>query len=100
MRLIRSKFEAWLKSKKPAEIVGHNSDCHACPIALWHVEACHGWEIVIFSDDRHGYVVDRGYCRKPAPWWAVQFMHKIDGSGPRGAQITAGAALEILGAIA
>lgn len=99
MRLIRSKFEAWLKTKKPEEIVGHNRDCHSCPIALWYVEATRGCEIVIFEDRNcGGYTIDRGYSKRPVPAWASSFIFAVDGE--EDGKITATRALAVLGEIA
>ena len=96
MRLIRSKFESWLAAKPPAEIVGHNRDCHACPLALFYEESSGGCEIVIFEDANWGgYIVDRGYSRKKAPPWAERFIFDIDGDVEDG-KITAARAIEVL----
>lgn len=100
MRLLRHKFEAWLKAKPVDHIVGHSHDCHACPIALFYEEASGGCEIVISSDPNgFGYMIDRGYDKRPMPAWADAFAFLSD-SEKRGRQITAGGALEILAQIA
>lgn len=100
MRLIRSKFESWLKAKPADEIVGHNRDCHACPLALYYAEASNGCEVVIASDrNGYGYVIDRGDGDRRLPAWADAFAFLAD-SEARGAQVTAGRALEIMGEIA
>jgi hypothetical protein len=99
MRLIRRKFEAWLKAKPAEEIVGHNCNCHACPLALYYAEASGGSEVVISSHrNGFGYVVDRGDGHRRMPAWADAFAFLVD-SEARGAQITAGKALEILGEV-
>lgn len=97
MKLIRSKFASWLAAKPPAEIVGHNRDCHSCPIAAFYKEASDGYEIVIFENANWGgYIIDRGYSRKPAPPWVERFIFHVDGEDD--GKITAGRALEILSA--
>lgn len=93
MRLIRSKFKSWLKTKPPAAVVGENRDCHACPIALFYEEASGGCEVVIF-DDGDGYTIDRGYSKKPLPYWAQRFIFLVDGDCDR--KISAGRSLEVL----
>jgi hypothetical protein len=50
MRLDKRKFERWLKSKRADEIVGHNRDCHSCPIALFYQSR--GVQPDIFLSDR------------------------------------------------
>ena len=93
MRLNRRKFEAWLKAKPPTAIVGHNRDCHACPLALFYQETSGGWEVVIFENgDR--YMIDRGSSVRPLTWWANRFAFTVDGNAD--GKITAGRALEIL----
>lgn len=94
MRLIKSKFVAWLKAKPPEEIVGHNRDCHTCPIANFYSEASGGCDIVIFQEQDR-YIGDRGYYKQRLPDWAEYFASSVDGEG-RSAQITAKRALELL----
>ena len=94
MRLDRRKFERWLKAKRPAEIVGHNRDCHSCPIANFYSDTG-GGEIVIF-DTGDRYVIDRGYMRTRAPSWAAQFIFEVDGDHDGLGKISAGRALEAL----
>lgn len=95
MRLHRHKFLAWLKAKRPEEIVGENRDCHSCPIANFYHEATGGYEIVIF--DRWGeHFIDRGYSTRRLPWWAANFVHSIDREAD--GKITAARALEALAA--
>lgn len=95
MRLERNKFEAWLKARPADAIVGHNRDCHACPLALFYEEASGGYEVVISSSrDGFGYVIDRGYGERPMPAWADAFAFIADRGD--GDQITVGRALEIL----
>lgn len=93
MRLDQTKFKTWLKAKPATEIVGHNRDCHACPIANFYYEASGGCEIVIF-DNGDGAMIDRGYSKRPMPWWASRFVFTVDGDAK--GQITAGRALEVL----
>jgi len=95
MRLDRSKFVRWLRAKPPATIVGANRDCHACPIALFCEEASGGCEVVIF-DDGDRYIIDRGYDKRRLPAWAESFVCEVDGEND--GRISAGRALEILGA--
>lgn len=95
MRLIKSRFEKWLKAKSPEEIVGTNRDCHTCPIANFYTEASGGCEIVIFESVNGGYIADRGYYRQKLPDWAEYFVSSVDGEG-RDTLITAGRALELL----
>ena len=93
MRLIKSKFEAWLKAKSPSEVVGENRDCHCCPLALFYEEASGGCEVVIF--DRWGeHYIDRGYSTRPLPPWAADFVFHVDGDSD--GKITAGRALQVL----
>jgi hypothetical protein len=95
MRLAKGKFEQWLRAKQPAEIVGHNRDCHSCPIAEFYSALSGGGEIVIFEDANHGgYIIDRGYSRRPAPPWAERFISEVDGDAD--GKISAQRALEIL----
>lgn len=94
MRLIQSRFEKWLKTKPPHEIVGENRDCHACPIANWYSEAAHN-DLVIYQDSNTWkYIGDRGYYKQPLPRWAVNFVHEVDGDA--NGQITAARALAVL----
>lgn len=93
MRLSRSKFLAWLKAKKPGEIVGRHRDCHRCPIAQFYLEATGGHEVVI-SENGNGYRIDRGYGDRRAPWWAEDFMSRVDADW--NGKITARRAIEIL----
>ena len=96
MRLVESKFAAWLRSKPPTEIVGENRDCHACPIALFYKEAS-GCEVVIFGDGYGDYIIDRGYDKRAVPNWAADFIRTVDGDTGDG-KITATRALEALAA--
>jgi len=92
MRLVESKFAAWLRAKPPAEIVGENRDCHSCPIANYYSEAT-GNDLVIF--DRWGdYFGDRGGGGRRLPAWAQYFVRTVDSD--ENGQITAGRALAIL----
>lgn len=93
MRLNRKKFYAWLKSKKPTDVVGESRSCHGCPIAMFYYEATKGHEVVI-SENGMGYRMDRGTGGRPVPWWTSRFMLGVDGSGLD--KITAAKALEIL----
>lgn len=93
MRLNRTKFEGWLKAKPPTAIVGHQRDCHSCPLALFYQEASRGFEVVIFENGER-YMIDRGYSTLPLPWWANRFAFTVDGDGD--GQITAGRALAVL----
>lgn len=92
-RLTRSKFEAWLKTKQPDEIVGENRDCHCCPIANFYDQTNGGWEIVVFG--RWGdYYIDRGGGARRAPAWAANFFSDIDRE--ENGKITARRALQVL----
>lgn len=93
MKLIRSKFEKWLKAKPTDVVVGENRDCHSCPIALFYCEASGGCEVVI-SASNGDYVIDRGYGDRLLPWWAHRFIFLIDDVADR--KISAGRALEVL----
>ena len=95
MRLDRKKFTAWLKAKTPDEIVGHNRDCHCCPIALFYANSC-GGEIVIFDRDGE-YYIDRGDQARRAPAWAAEFIFAVDGDD--NGKISARRALEVLNQI-
>lgn len=100
MRLIRSKFESWLKAKPAEEIVGHNRDCHSCPLALFYAETSGGCEVVISSHPNgFGNVIDRGDGDRRMPEWADAFVFLADSEG-RGVPITAGRALKYLEQIA
>lgn len=93
MRLVESKFAAWLRAKPPTEIVGENRDCHACPIANYYNEASGGCDLVIF--ERWGdYFGDRGDGARRLPAWAADFVFTVDCD--ENGQITAERALEIL----
>jgi hypothetical protein len=94
MRLIRSKFQKWLKAKAPEAVVGENRECHSCPIALYYVEASGGCEIVIGTGVNGDYTIDRGDGDRALPWWAHRFVFLVDGITDR--KITACAALEVL----
>jgi hypothetical protein len=95
VRLIRSKFESWLRAKPPTEIVGENRDCHACPLALFYEQASGGCEVVISSDrNGFGYVIDRGYGERKMPAWADAFAFLVDGDA--NSKISAGRSLEVL----
>ncbi len=93
MRLIQNKFEAWLKAKPPTEVVGHNRDCHSCPLALFYLETSSGCEVVIFENGER-YMIDRGYSTNRLPWWANRFAHAVDGDAD--GTITASRALAVL----
>lgn len=93
MRLQKSKFQRWLRAKRPDEIVGHNRDCHSCPIALFYQEASRGCEVVIFEQWGE-YIIDRGYLKSRAPGWAENFIFAVDGNSE--GKISASCALEIL----
>lgn len=97
MHLDRRKFKSWLKAKSAAEIVGHQRDCHGCPIALFYEEASGGCEILIFDDGYGNHIVDRGYSRRQLPAWAEAFVFMVDGDAVE--KISAGRALEILGSL-
>lgn len=98
MRLLRHKFEAWLKAKPAEEIVGHNRDCHSCPIAHFYHEASRGCEIMIFDDcNWGGHVIDRGYSKRRLPEWASCFVFLVDGDVT--GKISAGRALSVLAQI-
>lgn len=95
MKLVKQKFERWLQTKKPDEIVGNNRDCCGCPIAIYYAEASKGHEVSISESRQYdGYVIDRGWSKRPAPWWASQFIFKVDGEADH--KITAARALEIV----
>lgn len=93
MRLKETQFAAWLKAKRLDEIVGANRDSCGCPIARFYYEASGGSEIVIFQGD-WGYVIDRGYSKRPLPAWASDFVSEVDSDGD--GRITARRALEAL----
>lgn len=98
MRLIRSKFESWLRAKPPTEIVGENRDCHACPLALFYEQTSGGYEVVISSDrNGFGYVIDRGYGERRMPAWADAFAFLADRNDDD--KISAARSLEIMGQI-
>jgi hypothetical protein len=94
VRLIRSKFKAWLKSKPAEAIVGEQRECHSCPIALFYCEATNGCEVVISTGRNGNYVIDRGDGERRMPWWAYRFVFLID--GVEDSKISAGRALEVL----
>lgn len=94
MRLIRSKFKAWLKSKPSTEIVGENRECLGCPIAKFYAEVSGGCEVVIGTGRNGEYCIDRGDGERGLPWWAYRFVFLIDGEEDR--KITAGRAMEVL----
>lgn len=93
MKLNRRKFQRWLEEKRPDEIVGHQRDCHSCPIALFYADATSGHEVVIF-DNGDGPIIDRGYIKTRAPRWAAEFIWAVDGT--QEPNITAARALGIL----
>lgn len=97
MRLDRGKFIAWLRAKKPDEIVGENRDCHGCPIAIFYLETSGGCEVVIF-DRADCHWIDRGYDKRPLPSWASKFVADVDDEECAG-QVSAGLALELLEAL-
>lgn len=93
MRLDRAKFLAWLKQKKPTEIVGENRDGCACPLANFYADASGGSEVAIF--ERWGaYYIDRGYDKRRLPGWAELFV--IDVDDDESPQVSAARAIEIL----
>ena len=93
MRLDRSKFRAWLKTKQPDEIVGEQRTCHGCPITNFYLETTGGQEIITF--ERWGdYYIDRGYDKRRMPTWAENFVVAVDDE--KNPKITAARALEIL----
>lgn len=95
MKLIRSKFEHWLKSKPVEQVVGYKRDNCGCPIAMFHTDASGGHEVVISSHrNGFGYVIDRGDGDRPMPAWADAFAFLVDGEPTE--KISAGRALEIL----
>jgi hypothetical protein len=77
MRLERSKFEQWLKAKRPDEIVGKNRDCCGCPIARFYLEATGGHEVIISNDCGEIYI-DRGDGSRRLPDWADRFVRDVD----------------------
>ena len=94
MRLNRSKFQAWLKTKRPDEIVGKQRS-PSCPIVNFYLDATGGHETIIF--ERFGeYHMDRGDGGRRLPAWAEQFVAAVDGNETP--KITATRALEILAA--
>lgn len=94
MRLDRSKFQGWLKSKQPDEIVGRQRS-PSCPITNFYLDATGGHEAIIF--ERWGeYHMDRGYDKRRLPTWAEHFVAAVDGDETP--KITAARALEILAA--
>lgn len=93
MRLNRSKFVAWLKAKRPDEIIGRGGYITDCPIARFHKEASGGHEVVVSSCD--GITIDRGDGPRPAPVWAAWFARCVDDE-PGTREITARRALELL----
>lgn len=96
MRLDCRKFIAWLKAKKPDEIVGRGGDACGCPIARFHTEASGGHEVFV-SDSYEGIKIDRGDGARLAPSWAERFVRSVDDE-PGKREITAARALEILAA--
>lgn len=95
MRLIRSKFERWLKSKPGDHIVGYKRDNCGCPLACFYTEASRGHEVVISSDrNGYGYVINRGDGNRRMPAWADAFAFLVDGEPTE--KISAGHALKIL----
>lgn len=95
MRLIRSKFERWLKAKSADLIVGQKRDNCGCPLARFYVDASRGCEVIISSDrNGYGYVIDRGDGDRKLPAWADAFAFLVDGEPTE--KISAGRALEIL----
>lgn len=92
MRLNHSKFQAWLKSKQPDEIVGrHRSP--SCPIVNFYLDATGGHETIIF--ERWGeYYMDRGGGARRLPTWAEYFVVAVDGDELP--EVTAARALELL----
>lgn len=98
MKLTRSKFERWLKSKPTDHVVGYKRDNCGCPIAQFHTDASGGHEVVISSDrNGYGYVIDRGDGDRKLPAWADAFAFLVDGEPTE--KITAGRALEILAGV-
>lgn len=95
MRLNRSKFLAWLKMKKPNEVVGEARANCGCPLARFYKEASGGWEVSIF-DNGEGYMIDRGYNRLPLPAWAERFTISIDDELPVDHNIEAWRAIQLL----
>lgn len=94
MRLDRNKFQTWLKTKKPDEIVGKQRS-PSCPIVNFYLDATGGREAIIF--ERWGeYHMDRGYDKRRLPTWAEQFVVAVDGNET--STITAARALELLAA--
>lgn len=91
MRLSKSKFIAWLRAKRPDEIVGVSRDCHSCPLANFHFEVGN-YEIVI-SENWGDYLVDRGFRKYPLPGWAAEFARAVDNYGN---DITASRAFDLL----
>lgn len=95
MKLIRSKFERWLKSKPADHIVGYKRNNCGCPLAQYHTDASGGWEVVISSDrNGYGYVIDRGDGDRKLPGWADAFAFLVDSESTD--KILAARALEIL----
>lgn len=92
MRLDRSKFIEWLRTKQPSEIVGEKHNCNSCPIAKFYCEVSGGWEVSIFEADGR-YIIDRGY-KKEMPPWASRFAFTVDGES--NGYISAARALEII----
>jgi glucose dehydrogenase len=94
MRLIRSKFERWLKSKAADDVVGYKRGNCGCPLAQFH-SAASRCEVVISSDrNGYGYVIDRGDGDRKLPAWADAFAFLVDGEPTD--KISAARAIEIL----
>lgn len=94
MRLRRKKFIAWLKTKKPDEVVGIAQDNCGCPLANFYHDASGGCDVSIFQNGYGTYSIDRGYVKRPLPRWAHNFAFEVDTDA--NGDISAARALEIM----
>lgn len=88
MKLTRKNFEAWLKGKRPRQIVGRSMASTYCPLANFTGKSVHV--------GMAGQCVLRDKLKQSAlgPKWAAKFIRAVDHSPYR--QITASRALKIL----
>jgi hypothetical protein len=70
----RAAFEAWLRSKRPQQIVGYRMAPMSCPVANW-IEAATGRQVYVRCPDWRFYGEDEQHA---LPGWADAFAEAVD----------------------
>ena len=88
----RQRFERWLRSKKPAEVVGCTDNAESCPVASFMQGL--GYEGVFVSCMEVHWKDDAITHRDNLPTWAKTFVRRVDQTGED--NVTAEAAIAIM----